>query len=76
MQMIKDADTVKSPFKGWQSALDADARYTFSLSARCSRCGAEAFVTRYEHASGSRMIFRCSSCFSQFEPPLDSVSFM
>jgi hypothetical protein len=77
--MIKDADTVKRMFyNGTISALDADARYTYSSFATCFRCGAGAFVTRYERSAltPDSAVFRCSSCFNQFGPGIDNISFM
>jgi hypothetical protein len=76
--MIKDADTIKRlQHHGQVDTIDADARYTFSLVAHCSFCGAEAFITRFEPGSSvNRAVFRCSSCFRQFEPSLDSILWM
>ncbi|APV44007.1 hypothetical protein Dform_00652 [Dehalogenimonas formicexedens] len=41
-------------------------RYTSGTYARCPVCGGEGFITRQEY--GPEAIFRCSSCFHQFEP--------
>ncbi len=76
--MIKDADAVKRTFQNGQfSNVVAEARYTFPIVARCPRCGAEAFVTRYDNwgPSMDRAFFRCSSCFNQFEPAISNISF-
>jgi hypothetical protein len=43
--MIKDADTIKRLHQSGQTTtVDSDARYTFSLVAHCSFCGAVAFT--------------------------------
>ncbi len=76
--MVKDADLLKRTSENGQySAIFADARYTFPIIARCPRCGAEAFVTRYDSwgSSMNRAIFKCSSCFHQFEPAAGNISF-
>jgi hypothetical protein len=76
--MIKDADTIKRLRQSGQTNIvDSDARYTFSLVAHCSFCGADAFITRCEPGSSfNRAVFRCSSCFHQFEPSVDSILWM
>lgn len=64
MHLIKDADAVKRMFcHGQFSAIDAEARYTYSLSATCPRCGAQAFVTRYEQSPVSTSLNRASMTF-------------
>ena len=76
--MIKDADAVKRMLDNGQfSTVVAEARYSFPIVARCPRCGAEAFVTRGERwdPSMSKSVFRCSSCFNQFEPAIGNISF-
>jgi hypothetical protein len=73
--MVKDGDTLKRVFRSGQTiTTDNDARYTYSLFARCSMCGSEAFATRCEPGpSLNRAVFRCSSCFHQFETTFDNI---
>ncbi|MEN8614566.1 hypothetical protein ABFB09_04695 [Dehalogenimonas sp. THU2] len=77
--MIKETDTVtRICYCGQAVTVDSDARFTYSTCARCPRCGAEAFVTRYERfgTSLNQLVFKCSSCFDQFEAGIDNISLM
>ncbi|PPD57722.1 hypothetical protein [Dehalogenimonas etheniformans] len=61
----KAIDTMHGPYGDGQLA-EIGFRYTSGTYARCPICGGAAFVTRQEY--GPQAIFRCSSCFHQFEP--------
>jgi len=74
MYLVKDAENMKSIFSnGHAGALDADARYTFSMAASCPRCGAEAFITRFERRGAPNQVFRCSSCFKEFGSGVNNI---
>jgi len=75
VQLVKNADSINRIRAVSQAGVvDTGAQYTSSTYARCPFCGGEEFITRLEHGSAyDKAIFRCSSCFHQFEPHGESV---
>ena len=68
VQAVKDADTLHGMHYTGQS-VGFGSRYISSTYAHCPVCGGEAFVTRQEHGpTDNKGVFRCSSCFREFEP--------
>ena len=76
MEPIKDTDKVKRMFEQGQTELiDVQTRYKYSMVARCPKDGDFASVARIERAgqSLSRVTFRCTSCFTEFEVGQEDV---
>jgi hypothetical protein len=74
MQLVKNVDSINQISHQHHGDLGIEASYTSSMYARCPLCGEEAFVTRREQGPQShKAIFRCSSCFHQFEPSVTSI---
>ena len=64
MYAEKTLDSVHNLYSAGQPA-EMGFRYISDKYAGCPVCGGDAFITRQEH--GPKAIFRCSSCFHQFE---------
>ncbi len=75
VQMVKYAYAVnRSQILDQSEIVDAGAHYTSSAFARCPLCSGESFITRQERGSAyNKAIFRCSSCFHQFEPQREAI---
>ena len=76
MEPVKDIDKVKRMFMQGQTELvDAQTKYKYSMVARCLKDGDFASVARIERAgqSLSRVTFRCTSCFTEFEVSQDDI---
>ncbi|MFC1982562.1 hypothetical protein ACFLV5_02090 [Chloroflexota bacterium] len=70
MEPVKDIEKVKRMFaQGQTEFIDAQTGYKYSMIAQCPKDGSFASVARIEKAgqSLSKVIFRCSSCFTEFE---------
>ena len=76
MEPIKDTDKVKRIFvQGQTEFVDVQTRYKYSMVARCPKDGDFASVARIEKAgqSLSKVTFRCTSCFTEFEVNQDDI---
>ncbi len=76
MEPVRDADKVKRMFlQGETTLVDPESKYKYSMVARCLKDGDYASVARIERSGGtlSRVIFQCTSCFSQFEVSQDEI---
>ena len=76
MEPIKDIERVKRMFaQGQPELVDAQTGYKYSLAALCPKDGDFASVARIERAgqSLSKVTFRCSSCFTEFEASQDDI---
>ena len=76
MKPIKDTEKVKRMFaQGQPDLVDVQTGYKYSMVARCPKDGEFASVTRIERAgkSLSRVTFRCTSCFTEFEVSQDDI---
>jgi hypothetical protein len=76
MKPLKDIERVKRMFATGQSDLvDPQTKYKYAMVARCPKDGNFASVARIERAgqSLSRVIFRCASCFTEFEVSQDDI---
>jgi hypothetical protein len=70
MEPFKDTEKVKRMFMQGQSDLvDVQTKYKYSMVARCPKDGNFSSVARIERAgqSLSKVTFRCTSCFTEFE---------
>jgi hypothetical protein len=76
MEPVRDTEKVKRMFAQGQPALvDAQTGYNYSMVARCPKDGSYASVARIQRSGQalSRVIFQCTSCFSQFEVNQDEI---
>lgn len=76
MEPVKDIEKVKKMFAQGQSELvDAQTGYKYSMVARCPKDGDFASVARIERAGEclSKVTFRCTSCFTEFEAGQDDI---
>jgi hypothetical protein len=76
MEPVRDTEKVKRMFAQGQPALvDAQTVYNYSMVARCPKDGSYASVARIQRSGQalSRVIFQCTSCFSQFEVNQDEI---
>ena len=76
MEPVRDAKKVKRMFlQGQTTFVDPESKYKYSMIARCLKDGDYASVARIERSGGtlSRVIFECTSCFSQFEVSQDEI---
>ena len=76
MEPVKDTDKVKRMFvQGQPDLVDVQTGYKYSMVARCPKDGDFASVARIERAgqSLSKVIFRCCSCFTEFEVSQDDI---
>ena len=70
MEPIKNIEKVKKMFAQGQTVLvDAETGYKYSIVAPCPKDGDFASVARIERTgqSLSKVTFRCTSCFTEFE---------
>jgi len=70
MEPIKDIEKVKRMFvQGQTDLVDVQTGYKYSMVACCPKDGNFASVARIERAgqSLSKVIFRCTLCFTEFE---------
>ena len=76
MEPVKDAKKMKRMFlEGETTLVDPESGYKYSMVARCPKEGNYAPVARIERSGRalSRVIFQCTSCFSQFEVSQDEL---
>ena len=76
MEPVKDTEKVKRMFEQGQSTLvDAQTGYNYAMVARCPKDGNFASAARIERAgqSLSKVTFRCTSCFTEFEASQDDM---
>lgn len=76
MEPIKDIDKVKRMFEQGQSDfVDAQTKYKYSMIAHCPKDGNYSSVARIERAgqSLSKVTFRCTLCFTEFEVNQDDI---
>ena len=76
MKTIKDTNKVKRMFaQGQPDLVDVQTGYKYSMVARCPKDGDFASVARIERAgqSLSKVTFRCTSCFTEFEVSQDDI---
>jgi len=76
MEPVKDPEKVKRMFEQGQPALvDVQTGYKYCMVARCPTDGNFASVARIERAgqSLSKVTFRCTSCFTEFEVSQDDI---
>ena len=76
MKPIKDTEIVKRMFiQGQSDLVDAQTKYKYSMVARCPKDRNFSSVARIERAgqSLSKVTFRCSSCFTEFEVSQDDI---
>ena len=76
MEPIRDAEKVKRMFlQGQTTIVDPESKYKYSMVARCPKDGSYASVARIERSDQalSKVIFQCTSCFSQFEVNQDEI---
>ena len=70
MEPINDTEKVKMMFLyGHSDLVDTQTGYKYSMVARCPEDGNYSSVIRIEKSgqSLSKVIFRCASCFTEFE---------
>ena len=76
MEPIKDTEKVKRMFAQGQSDLvDTQTKYKYSMVAGCPKDGSYSSVARIERSgqSLSRVTFRCTLCFTEFEAGQDDI---
>ena len=76
MKPVKDNEKVKRMFvQGQPELVDMQTGYKYSMVARCPKDGDFASVARIEKAgqSLSKVTFRCTSCFTEFEVNQDDI---
>ncbi|MBA7695815.1 hypothetical protein ES703_104454 [subsurface metagenome] len=76
MEPVKDAEKVKRMFlQGQTTLVDPESKYKYSMVALCPKDGKYAPVARIERSGQalSKVIFQCTSCFSQFEVNQDEI---
>ena len=76
IEPIRDTDRVRRMFaQGQPELVDVQTGYKYSMVAHCPKDGDFASVARTERAgrSLSKVIFRCTSCFSEFEVSQDDI---
>lgn len=76
MEPIKDIEKVKRMFiQGQSDLVDVQTKYKYSMAARCPKDSNFSSVARIERAgqSLSKVIFRCASCFTEFEVSQDDI---
>jgi len=76
MEPIKDIEKVKRMFiQGQSDLVDVQTKYKYSMAARRPKDSNFSSVARIERAgqSLSKVIFRCASCFNEFEVSQDDI---
>jgi len=76
MEPIKDTAKVKRMFaQGQPDLVEVQTGYKYSMVARCPKDGNFASVSRIERAGQflSKVTFRCTSCFTEFEVSQDDI---
>ena len=76
MKPVKDTEKVKRMFvQGQPDLVDVQTGHKYSMVARCPKDGNFASVARIERTgqSLSRVIFQCTSCFTEFEVIQDDI---
>ena len=76
MEPVRDAEKVKRMFlQGQATIVDPESGYNYSMVARCPKDGSYASVARIQRSGQalSKVIFQCTSCFSQFEVNQDEI---
>ena len=76
MEPVKDPEKVKRMFEQGQPALvDVQTGHKYDMVAHCPKDGNFASVARIERAgqSLSKVTFRCTSCFTEFEVSQDDI---
>ena len=76
MEPIKDIEKVKRMFvQGQPDLVDVQTGYKHAMVARCPKDGNFSSVARIERSgqSLSKVTFRCTSCFIEFEVSQDDI---
>ena len=76
MEPVKDTEKVQMMFaQGQPTLVDRQTGYKYSMVARCPKDGNFASVARIERAGGglSKVTFRCTSCFTEFEASQEDI---
>ena len=76
MEPIKDTEKVKSMFiQGQSDVVDTQTKYKYTMVARCPKDGNISSVVRIERAgcSLSKVTFRCTLCFTEFEASQNDI---
>jgi hypothetical protein len=76
MEPIKDIEKVKRMFLlGHSELIDSQTGYKYSMVASCPKDGNYSSVLRIERSgqSLSKVIFRCASCFTEFEADQNDI---
>jgi hypothetical protein len=76
MEPIKDTEKVKKMFLyGHPDLIDNQTGYKYSMVARCPKDGNYSSMIRIERSgqSLSKVIFRCTSCFTEFEADQNDI---
>ena len=76
MEPVKDTEKVKRMFaQGQPTLVDRETGYKYSMVARCPKDGDSAPVARIERAGEclGKVIFQCTSCFTEFEASQDDI---
>lgn len=76
MEPTKDTEKVKSMFLyGHSDLVDAQTGYKYSMVAHCPKDGNYSSMIRIERSgqSLSKVIFRCASCFTEFEADQNDI---
>jgi len=76
MEPVRDAEKVKRMFlQGQTTIVDPESKYKYSMVARCPKDDSYASVSQIQRSGQalSRVIFECTSCFSQFEVNQDEI---
>jgi len=76
MEPVKDTEKVKTMFAQGQTTLvDRQTGYKYSMVARCPKDGEFASVIRIERSgpSLSKVTFRCTSCFTEYEMSQEEI---
>ena len=76
MEPIKDTEKVKRMFLyGHTDSVDTQTGYKYSTVARCPKDDNYSSMIRVERSgqSLSKVVFRCASCFTEFEADLNEI---
>lgn len=76
MEPIKDVEKVKRMFaQGQPDLIDTQTGYKYSMVAHCPNDNNFASVARIERSghSLSKVTFRCTACFTEFEAGQDDI---
>ena len=76
MEPIKDTEKIKRMFLyGYPNLVDAQTGYKYSMVAPCPKDNNYSSMIRIERSGQyiSRVIFRCASCFTEFEADQSNI---